>query len=207
MSPSAFVFLVGPQLVLSKEDIGWDLVELEEAARLVAMEEREECGTVSREGSGDNTLPEEGGGSGTPTDEEGGANSLPKAEDGAGTQTREGGTIALPGEKGGSDQLPEEQGGSDKLPEEEGGSDTLPGEESRSDVLPEEEGVARVLPEEESRTDTPAVTRVVFDSLQYGGPARTLNSADWSTSCDLSSSAGVKSLGHSLCDKKAHNSP
>ena len=105
------------KLVVTKEEVGWELGELEEAARLVAMEEGEESGT---EGSGDNTLPQEEGGVGTPAEEEDGVGtppeegrvSTPPEEGGIGTLSEEGGAVTHP-EEGGTDVRPKEQSGGD----------------------------------------------------------------------------------------------
>ena len=115
------------KLVVTKEEVGWELGELEEAARLVAMEEGEESGT---EGSRDNTLPQEEGGVGTPPEEEGGVGTPPE-EGGVGTPPEEGG-VGTPPEEGRIGTLSEE-GGAVTHPEE-GGTDVRPKEQSGGDV-------------------------------------------------------------------------
>ena len=141
------------QVVITKEEVGWELNELEEAARLVAMED----------GSGDNTLPQEDSWAGT-LPEEGGAGTLPE-EGEAGTLPEEGGAVALP-EGSGAVSRPQEG----RAPEE-GVAVTLSEEEGRAFTHPEDRGGADVHPEERG-CDVATVTRGVFVSLLYGGTAR-----------------------------------
>ena len=133
------------QLVITKEEVGWELNELEEAAQLVAMED----------GSGDNTLPQEDSWAGT----------LPE-EGGAGTLPEEGGAVALP-EGSGAVSRPQEG----RAPEE-GVAVTLSEEEGRAFTHPEDGGGADVHPEERRGGDVATVTRGMFVSLLYGGTAR-----------------------------------
>ena len=122
------------KLVVTKEEVGWELGVLEEAARLVAMEEGEDSDT---EGSGDNALPQEEGGVGTPPEEGVQASTLPEEEDGAGTPPEEGVQAGTPPEEEDGAGTPPEEGGAG-TPPEEGGVVTHP-EEGRTDVRPKEQ--------------------------------------------------------------------
>ena len=175
--------LLVAQVIVTKEEVGWDLNELEEAAHLVAMEE----GMGDTEDSRDDTLLQESRAVTHPEEdrvlthpEEGGAVTLPE-EGRAVTLPEEGGAVTLP-EEGGAVTLPEE-GGAVTLPEEggavthseEGEAITLP-EEGGVVTLSEEGGGADVYHEEQSGVDLPTVTRSVFGSCLYRVTASTLDS-------------------------------
>ena len=164
--------LLVAQVIVTKEEVGWDLNELEEAAHLVAMEEgmgdtecsrndtllqvggavthTEEGGAVTHtEEGGAVTHPEEGGAVIHP--EEGGAVTHPE-EGGAVTHTEDGGAVIHPEEGGavthteeGGAVIHTEEGGAVTY-SEEGGAVPLP-EEGRA-VTHSEEGGAVTLSEE-----------------------------------------------------------
>ena len=179
-------------MIVTKEEVRWDLNELEEAAHLVAMEE----GMGDTEDSRDDTLlqvaravthPEEGGavthpeedrvvthtgeGEAVTHSEEGGAVTYSE-EGGAVTHSEEGGAVTH-SEEGGAVTHSEEGGA--VTHSEEGGAVTLP-EEGRVVPLPEETSSAHVCLEEQSGVDLPTVTRSVFGSCLCGATASTLDS-------------------------------
>ena len=157
--------LLVAQVIVTKEEIGWDLNELEEAAHLVAMEE----GVVDTEDSRDDTLLQESRAVTHP--EEDRVLTHPE-ESGAVTLPEEGGAVTLP-EESRAVTLPEE-GGAVTLPEE-CGAVTLP-EERGAVTLSEEGGGANVYHEEQSGVDLPTVTRSVFGSCLYRVTASTRDS-------------------------------
>ena len=160
--------LLVAQVIVTKEEVGWDLNELEEAAHLVAMEE----GMVDTEGmgdTGDDTLLQESRAVTQPEEDR----VLTHPEEGrAVTLPEEGGAVTLP-EEGGAVTLLEERGA--VTHSEEGEAITLP-EEGGVVTLSEEGGGADVYHEEQSGVDLPTVTRSVFGSCPYEVTASTLDS-------------------------------
>ena len=148
--------LLVAQVIVTKEEVGWDLNELEEAAHLVAME----GGMGDTEDSRDDTLLQESR-----------AVTHPE-EDRVLTHPEEGGAVILP-EEGGAVTLPEE-GGAVTLPEEgeavthpeDGGAVTHP-EEGGAVTHPEVGGVVTLL--EERRAVTHSEEGGVVTQSEEGG--------------------------------------